>query len=325
MSPINNRTGFQAQSDTIKSISTILLCVTESSHVSAPTPFGSPAFVISHQCFHQVLSSNLQILTSWLSNDTTFSWVHKQVRPGNISGASSVTILLIQIQLSGFFLWNQPTLLLTIHAVSSTTTSHIDFSLKMMDSSSHDSLSAGSRSPPMLFFVLFNSLQKCLRATPDCHRPHDRYPPSSTGPAWPVKSRRSRATLELSQLLEQMSLRSSSVRTARRHRERELRVQNYSWLCVFSLWILGFIYLFFTFVQFLQYGVSRFMPGELHKDTCWDARLQVSRRGIWRIQLHFKWIKIIKLIISINLFFILSSMRMINKLFVTHYSVVLGT
>lgn len=200
------------------------------------------------------------------------------------------------------FLWNQPTLLLTIHAVSSTTTSHIDFSLKMMDSSSHDSLSAGSRSPPMLFLFLFNSLQKCLRATPDCHRPHDRSPPSSTCPAWPVKSRRSRATLELSQLLEQMSLRSSSVRTARRHRERELRVQNYSWLCVFSLWILGFIYLFFTFVQFLQYGVSRFMPGELHKDTCWDARLQVSRRGIWRIQLHFKWIKIIKLIISINLF-----------------------
>lgn len=153
MSPINNRTGFQAQSDTIKSISTILLCVTESSHVSAPTPFGSPAFVISHQCFHQVLSSNLQILTSWLSNDTTFSWVHKQVRPGNISGASSVTILLIQIQLSGVFSEiNQ--LLLTIHAVSSTTTSHIDFSLKMMDSSSHDSLSAGSRSPPMLFFFV---------------------------------------------------------------------------------------------------------------------------------------------------------------------------
>lgn len=87
------------------------------------------------------------------------------------------------------------------HAPPHTSTSHIDFTLTMIDSSS--SLLA--------WFTLsgafvFNSRQKYLRLALTLWRRHDHFLPFQKPPAWPAKSRHSRATLELSQLSEQLSL-----------------------------------------------------------------------------------------------------------------------
>lgn len=90
MHPINNRTGFQAQSDTIKAYPPFHSVSTESSHVSSSAPFGSLAFVVSHQELRWTLLTTSQLQSTRtnlaperkLSNDATFSWVHKQVSPG---------------------------------------------------------------------------------------------------------------------------------------------------------------------------------------------------------------------------------------------------
>lgn len=76
------------------------------------------------------------------------------------------------------------------------------------------------------------TLCKVFKVDSDCQH----FFPLQQPPAWPVKSRKNRATLELNQLLKQLSLlappRSSCVRRLE-DGNRELRGQNCTWLCVF--------------------------------------------------------------------------------------------
>lgn len=82
-------------------------------------------------------------------------------------------------------------------ALLRSSTSQSDFSLRMIDSSSsHPSLKSLNLLACSSFG--FNSQRWYLR--------EGWLAPSSAGPAWPVKSRHSRAALELNRLFEQLSL-----------------------------------------------------------------------------------------------------------------------
>lgn len=76
---------------------------------------------------------------------------------------------------------------------------------------------------PTRAFV-FNSREKYLRLALTLWRRHDHFLPFQKPPAWPAKSRHGRATLELNQLSEQLSLlappRPRDCETAWRHQER---------------------------------------------------------------------------------------------------------
>lgn len=253
MSPINNRTGFRAQTDTIKAYPPFYFRSTESSHVSAATsiPSGSSFWlirVISHQeangtLFYQFWGQILThqwngIVTSRPSNDTTFSSVHEQVSPGNVSPSlccwykSHSQVKLHANSAAAIHAAQHPA-----HADTACTATHIH--------QSHWFHIEDDRLiiiPPRMIHSLrrillptrafvFNSRQKYSRLALTLWRPHDHFLPFQKPPAWPAKSRHSRAALELNQLSEQLSLlappRPSCVRRLE-DTKKELRVQHWA-------------------------------------------------------------------------------------------------
>lgn len=109
MSPINNRTGFRAQTDTIKAYPPFYFGSTESSHVSAATsiPSGSSVFVISHQeangyLFLLVPRTNSNTSVKWDCDKQTVKWYDFPLSAWTSESWQrfSVTMLLIQITLT---------------------------------------------------------------------------------------------------------------------------------------------------------------------------------------------------------------------------------
>lgn len=250
MSPINNRTGFRAQTDTIKAYPPFYFGSTESSHVSAATsiPSGSSVFVISHKEANgnlfllvrgQILTHQWnEIVTSRPSNDMTFPSVHEQESPGNVSPSlccwykSHSQVKLHANSAAAIHAAQHPA-----DADTACTAAHIHQSHWF-----HIDDDRFIIIPPRMIHSLrrillptrafvFNSRQKYLRLALTLWRRHDHFLPFQKPPAWPAKSRHSRATLELSQLSEQLSLlappRPSCVRRLE-DTKREPRVQNWA-------------------------------------------------------------------------------------------------